>query len=195
MVMVLIEINYPNQYDKLNNYTGSGIWVHGTPGYTYSRAPLSSDGCIVLSNLELNKISNILNTPNTPIIITNKSISEINTLIDQKKAILDRVEDWKKQWMKRDFNNYIKFYEKNAMYNNHLYEKWVERKKNIIRKSKNINIQLSDISIFEYPNIKNEMVLVNFDQNYQSNLSASKMLKTQIWIKKIDGWKILYEGN
>ena len=81
------------------------------------------------------------------------------------------------------------------MYNNHLYEKWVERKKNIIRKSKNINIQLSDISIFEYPNIKNEMVLVNFDQNYQSNLSASKMLKTQIWIKKIDGWKILYEGK
>jgi murein L,D-transpeptidase YafK len=188
-------INYPNQYDKLKNYTGSGIWVHGTPGYTYSRAPLSSDGCIVLSNLDLNKISNILNTPNTPIIITNKSIGEINTLTDQKKTILNRVEDWKKQWMKKDFNNYIKFYEKNAMYNNHLYEKWVERKKNIIRKSKNINIQLSDISIFEYPNIKNEMVLVNFDQNYQSNLSASKMLKTQIWIKKIDGWKILYEGK
>ena len=84
----------------------------------------------------MNKISNILNTPNTPIIITNKSIGEINTLTDQKKTILNRVEDWKKQWMKKDFNNYIKFYEKNAMYNNHLYEKWVERRKKLLESQK-----------------------------------------------------------
>ncbi len=53
-------INYPNVYDKLNKYTGSGIWIHGTPQNTFSRAPESSDGCIVLSNHDLKKIANII---------------------------------------------------------------------------------------------------------------------------------------
>ena len=189
------KINYPNVYDKLNKYTGSGIWIHGTPQNTFSRAPESSDGCIVLSNHDLKKIANILNTPNTPIIISDKSLIESNTLIDHKQTILNKVENWKKYWEKKDFNSYIKFYEKNSMYNNHSYENWTVKKKDVINKSKNIEIKLSNISIFEYPNIENEMVLVNFDQDYNSNLTASKMHKTQIWIKKIDGWKILYEGR
>ena len=188
-------INYPNAYDKLNKYTGSGIWIHGTPQNTYSRAPQSSDGCLVLSNFDLKKIASILNTPDTPIIISNKSLKDSNTLINRKQTILNKVENWKKYWVKKDFNSYIKFYEKNAMYGNQAYKNWMLKKKDVINKSRNIDIKLSNISIFEYPNIENEMVLVNFDQEYKSNLTASKMHKTQIWIKKIDGWKILYEGR
>ena len=125
-------INYPNAYDKLNKYTGSGIWIHGTPQNTYSRAPQSSDGCIVLSNHDLKKISNILNTPNTPIIISYKSLKDSNALIDYNQTILNKVESWKKHWVKKDFNSYIKFYEKNSMYNNHSYENWTIKKKNVI---------------------------------------------------------------
>ena len=188
-------INYPNAYDKLNKYTGSGIWIHGTPQNTYSRAPQSSDGCIVLSNHDLKKIANILNTPNTPIIISYKSLKDSNALIDYKQTILNNVEHWKKNWINKDFNSYIKFYEKNAMYGNQAYKNWMLKKKDVINKSRNIDIKLSNISIFEYPNIENEMVLVNFDQDYKSNLIANKMHKTQIWIKKSDDWKILYEGK
>ena len=188
-------INYPNVYDKLNKYTGSGIWIHGTPSHTYSRAPQSSDGCLVLSNEDLNKISKILNTPNTPIIISNKNLNQTNALIDQKQIILNKIEDWKEHWMKKDFNTYIDFYEKNSMYNHTPYKDWIMRKKKIISKSKNIKIQLSNISIFDYPNINNEMVLVNFDQHYKSDITFNKMNKTQIWIKTNDNWKILYEGT
>jgi len=188
-------INYPNEYDRLNKYTGSGIWIHGTPSHTYSRAPQSSDGCLVLSNEDLNKISKILNTPNTPIIISNKNINQTNALIDQKQIILNKIEDWKEHWMKKDFNTYIDFYEKNSMYNHTPYKTWIMRKKKIISKSKNIKIQLSNISIFDYPNINNEMVLVNFDQHYKSDITFNKMNKTQIWIKTNDNWKILYEGR
>jgi len=38
-------INFPSAYDRINNFTGSGIWIHGTPSTTYSRPPQSSDGC------------------------------------------------------------------------------------------------------------------------------------------------------
>ena len=130
-----------------------------------------------------------------PIIISNKSLNESNALINHKQTILNKVENWKKYWVKKDFNSYIKFYEKNAMYGNQAYKNWMLKKKDVINKSRNIDIKLSNISIFEYPNIENEMVLVNFDQDYKSNLIANKMHKTQIWIKKSDDWKILYEGK
>jgi murein L,D-transpeptidase YafK len=56
-------INFPSVYDRLNNFTGSGIWIHGTPSSTYSRPPQSSDGCIVLSNNDINELAYILNKP------------------------------------------------------------------------------------------------------------------------------------
>ena len=51
-----LPINYPNEWDKLNGRSGSGIWLHGTPSDSYSRPPLSSDGCVVLTNPDLNKL-------------------------------------------------------------------------------------------------------------------------------------------
>ena len=71
-------LNYPNEYDKINKFTGSGIWIHGTPKSTYSRPPEASDGCIVLSNRDLVEIKNILNTTGTPIILSNLSITNLS---------------------------------------------------------------------------------------------------------------------
>ena len=33
--------------------TGSGIWLHGTPPDQFARAPLATDGCLVLANPDL----------------------------------------------------------------------------------------------------------------------------------------------
>jgi murein L,D-transpeptidase YafK len=46
-------INYPNEWDRIRGRNGYGIWLHGTPRDTYSRPPRASDGCIVLSNEDL----------------------------------------------------------------------------------------------------------------------------------------------
>jgi len=43
-------LNYPNEIDQYERRDGYGIWIHGTPSDTYSRAPRASDGCVVLSN-------------------------------------------------------------------------------------------------------------------------------------------------
>ena len=36
-------LSYPNEWDKKNNRTGQGLWLHGTPSDTYSRPPRASD--------------------------------------------------------------------------------------------------------------------------------------------------------
>ena len=50
-------INYPNEWDRVRGRDGYGIWLHGTPRDTYSRPPRASDGCIVLSNADLEALA------------------------------------------------------------------------------------------------------------------------------------------
>ena len=50
-------INYPNEWDKRQGRGGHGIWLHGTPSDTYSRPPKASEGCVVLSNVDLDSLS------------------------------------------------------------------------------------------------------------------------------------------
>jgi len=50
-------IDYPNVWDQRHGRTGFGIWLHGTPSGTYSRPPRDSNGCVIVSNHDLNVLS------------------------------------------------------------------------------------------------------------------------------------------
>jgi L,D-transpeptidase YnhG len=64
-----LALNYPNAFDNLNGRTGSGIWLHGTPPNQFVRAPLASDGCIVVSNPDMEKLLAIVSPRTTPVVI------------------------------------------------------------------------------------------------------------------------------
>ena len=193
-------LNYPNNFDKINQYTGSGIWIHGTPKSTYSRPPEASDGCIVLSNKDLVELNDVLNTPGTPVILSNLSIIDLSLrdeedLRKDQKQLLNSIKRWKEAWIETNYEEYINFYSTDAKYNNSNYKKWSLLKKNVFKKSKNITITLSNISIYEYPSAKNQVRIVLFKQDYKSNLIVNKTKKKQIWKNKNEEWKIIYEGT
>ena len=193
-------LNYPNKFDKINKYTGSGIWVHGTPKSTYSRPPEASDGCIVLSNKDLVEIENVLNTPGTPIILSNLSISTLLSRAEEdikqdQKKLLNSINKWKEAWEKASYDEYINFYSLSAKYNDANYNKWSLLKKNVFKKSKNIQVLLGNISIYEYPSARNQLRIVLFEQDYSSNLINNKTKKKQIWKVENGKWRIIYEGT
>ena len=64
-------INYPNEWDKRQGRNGHGIWLHGTPSDTFSRPPKASDGCVILSNVDLDSLAKNLQIGLTPVIISN----------------------------------------------------------------------------------------------------------------------------
>lgn len=45
-----LTLDYPNALDRQLGRTGSGIWLHGVPRKQRNRAPLSSEGCVTMSN-------------------------------------------------------------------------------------------------------------------------------------------------
>jgi len=193
-------LNYPNNFDKLNQFTGSGIWIHGTPKSTYSRAPEASDGCIVLSNKDLVEIKKVLETPETPVILSNISIIDLSlrdeeNLKNDQKQLLSTIKEWKEAWVNRDYAEYINFYTSEARYNKSNFKRWSLLKKNVFKKSKNINIIINNISIYEYPSTKDQLRIVLFDQDYKSNLISNKTQKRQIWKDDNGKWRIIYEGT
>jgi len=65
-------LNYPNAWDRAQGRTGHGIWLHGVPSDTYSRAPNSSDGCLVVTNPDLNDLRRYIKIGQTPLIIAQR---------------------------------------------------------------------------------------------------------------------------
>lgn len=93
-----LTLSYPNKWDKKLGRTGSGIWLHGTPRNTFSRAPLASRGCVVLNNPAMQAlISNYNLDENTPVIITKNEgvpFMESNHYPYEKQAILVEINNW-----------------------------------------------------------------------------------------------------
>jgi len=67
-----LPINYPNALDIHKGRTGSGIWLHGTPPNQFVRAPLASDGCVVLANPDMQRLLEQVSAGSTPVVIAEK---------------------------------------------------------------------------------------------------------------------------
>lgn len=62
-------LDYPNAFDRKSGRTGSGIWIHGVPKDTYVRPPLASDGCLALSNRDLERLQRYVRYGQTQIVV------------------------------------------------------------------------------------------------------------------------------
>ena len=176
-------LSYPNEIDRKNKRNGSGIWLHGTPKTTYNRPPLASDGCLVLSNPDLMKLSSFLDTNKIPVIISFRSLKDLESanknLTEKKLSLVNTIETWRKNWEDQDTDNYLKFYSKNFFSEKDNFDTWAERKKLIQSQKAKVSIELSEISFFDYPNTEDEIVLVDFIQDYKSPKIINKMNKRQ----------------
>jgi murein L,D-transpeptidase YafK len=192
-------LSYPNEIDIKNKRNGSGIWLHGTPKTTYNRAPMASDGCIVLSNPDLMKLSSVLDNNKIPIIISFQSLKDLESsnknLVERKLSLINAIEEWREKWEDQDTESYLKFYSKNFFSQKDNYDSWAERKRIIQTQKQKVFIGLSEISFFDYPNTENEMVLVDFIQDYKSPTINNKMNKRQYWINENNELRIMYEGG
>ncbi|MFA6178657.1 MAG: L,D-transpeptidase family protein [Candidatus Methylopumilus sp.] len=193
-------LSYPNEWDKRQGKSGSGIWLHGTPPTTYSRAPKASDGCVVIANPDLKSLAPILQSGNVPFIIANN----LQWLVAQqelgkKDSLKKALELWRKDWQSQDTDNYLSHYSPQfsseaAGSKSMSYENWAAEKRRIQASKPKVDISLSNISMFSYPGSSTPMAVVTFDQSYKSPYLDSQMRKRQYWIYENQHWKIIYEG-
>ena len=197
-------LNYPNELDQHQSKSGSGIWLHGTPTNTYSRPPRASDGCVVLSKPDLKALEPVLQTGNTPVIIVNNLIlgETNNDYNEQKIKLIEAIDAWRKDWASQDTTQYLRHYSKDFFSQDGNYQAWADYKERAQASKSQVNITLSNISMFSYPvagislsSKLQKIVMVDFDQDFKSNNLESKMHKRQYWSFENNRWKIIYEGK
>lgn len=189
-------INYPNEWDKRHGRNGFGIWLHGTPSNTYSRPPRASDGCVVLSNQDLDTVGATLQVGITPVIISDEMewVNPGDTAILRNK-LTQHLEGWRRDWESGNIDAYIRHYGRDFSSGGQNLAEWAQHKRQVNAAKNWIKVGISNIGMFLYPG-RDDLVVVNFDQEYSSNNLSNKMKKRQYWIQenKKGPWKIIYES-
>ena len=187
-------LNYPNVWDRLNQFTGSGIWLHGVEDDSIKRPLRDSDGCIVLSNVDLEDLGQYLNVGYTKVLgvpqiewVTNDEIS------DSRRDLTQRMQEWVRAWESQKPEPYLEFYSKDFSDTEKNYQQWASYKRRVNTNKRFIKVRLSDLGIYAYPGQSN-LAMTEFYQNYSSNRFHSKGWKRQLWKLEDDGqWRIIYE--
>lgn len=187
-------INYPNEWDRRQGRGGSGIWLHGTPSDTFARPPLASDGCVVLTNQDLEAIRENLQVGLTPVIISNSvDWLSLDDWARERDELNRSIETWRADWESRDMQRYLSHYSREFKSGSQDYQQFSAQKQQVNAGKSWIKLELKNLSVFRNPG-KEEVVVVTFDQDYRSNNLNNRMKKRQYWSREGGQWKIIYEG-
>ena len=189
-------LSYPNEWDIQHKRSGSGIWLHGTPSTTYSRPPNASDGCVVLTNQDLDAIAPVLQSGKTPVIIANHlKWVDANSSSTKKDELQAAMNSWLRDWKSQNTPKYLSHYSHAFSSDGINYQQWADHKVTVQASKPKVDISLSNISMFAYPEGEKKLVVVDFTQNFKSPTLSNKMQKRQYWIQEDNTWKIIYEGS
>lgn len=185
---VAFTTNYPNYFDKYQNKTGSGIWLHSVP----DKIPLTrgSRGCVVLRNDDIKRIE--------PSILLNRTFlvidRQINWVSGEEHAqarsfALDWFNHWRDQWQNQDLEGYIQNYSDEFSSPPFNKKSWLAHKQKLKERYAYVKVGVSEPNIIQ---LKNQYV-IQFVQDYESDGYKDTGVKTLYVLKEGDTLKIKRE--
>lgn len=192
-------VSYPNEWDRHLGKTGEGIWLHGTASKFYSRPPRDSEGCVVLTNIDLRFIKHEIKPGVTPVIIASHlDWVDYKTWHKEQQSLLGVIDRWRRDWESLDVQRYLSNYAKDFWARGYNYVTWRQRKMRVALSKKYQKVKISNLSLFAYPvagDDGKEMAVARFHQQYRSNNYRSDSDKRLYLTHDQDEWRILYEGS
>jgi len=188
-------LNYPNAFDRLQQRTGFGIWLHGLPRNTPQRPLLDSDGCVVIDNASLQALTGFIDTGRTPIILSNNQLKWIpkSEAEARSRELEQTFEQWRRAWSAIDNDLYLSFYAEDFSDFNQDLTEWSTYKRRVNNSKSSISVTVSDLSFFVDPQ-RPDVVSVRFFQRYRSSNYNWDGWKEQLWREADNQWQIIYEG-
>ncbi len=180
--------DYPNIFDKRENKTGSGIWLHAVP----DSIPLTrgSRGCVVVRNDVIKKLKDFIKLKETPILIFDKVNYVDKTEHDKRRVALnDFIEGWRRSWESQNIDQYMTYYDKDFKAVGFNFDTWKNHKTKLKNQYQFIKVQLSQPFLL----LHKEQLIVKTFQRYESNQHTDFGVKTLYAIKADEGYKIIRE--
>ncbi|MEW6055645.1 MAG: L,D-transpeptidase family protein [Bdellovibrionota bacterium] len=160
-----IMMNYPNPIDLIAGKTGFDIMLHATDEPARLSKDLDSEGCVVVSDEQIEEISQHIRLGITPIIIYDELKPEF-LKADSKPELRQAFQKWLTAWNGKDIDAYIGSYSDKFVYNGMNLRKYREYKDSLNKKYSKIQVEAENIRYFFHPKYD----VVAFIQNYQSEL-------------------------
>jgi lipoprotein-anchoring transpeptidase ErfK/SrfK len=191
-----LPINYPNEWDRVNGRSGSGIWLHGTPPDSFMRPPLSSDGCVVLANPDLHKIYESIEPGKTPVVIADhvQFVSK-DAWIGERSMAAKLVDSWRHDVESANPTRVIANYSHNfkSPAGEDL-NTWFGKQAQYAPGTGAMTLSLKDATYFLYPGPQ-QMMVSTFTEEGGSGKSHVSVRKRQYWALEGKDWKIVSETN
>jgi L,D-transpeptidase YnhG len=187
-----LPINYPNILDTKRGKTGSGIWLHGTPPGQFSRPPLATDGCLVLSNPDLEKIIQTVAIRTTPVVISQKlNWVTPHSARSDGKQFENALSAWQSAKSSGNVERVLDFYSHDFNSNGKTLTQWAPVLRGEMRKTQGRQIELKDLSFMRWTDAADTMV-VTFGE--VASGARTGPTKRQYWVRQGAHWKIFFEG-
>ena len=186
-----LPINYPNPYDLRRGKTGGGIWLHGTPPQQFARAPLASDGCVVMANPDLKQLLRKVQIGATPV-VTARSLQWITQPQAEKESqsITGAINGWKDARANGNEAQLKKFYLPDFQRSSKKSNEGISVVDDEVKYAQGKRVQLKDMSYLHWRDGDDTMV-VTFGEVFEGEKSGRS--RRQYWLRQGTDWKLFHE--
>ena len=187
-----LPINYPNMLDAKRGKSGGGIWLHGTPPNQFSRAPLATDGCLVMANPDLRHIIQTIEIGNTPVVIA-PQLQWVDPSKTKQESVPfeETLQAWADAKFEGNLDRLLTFYAPDFNAYGKTRDQWAANLKAELSKVQGHGIEIKDKSILRWTDSADTMV-VTFGEVVIGKRTG--WTKRQYWNRQGGQWKIFFEG-
>ena len=187
-----LPINYPNQLDIKRGKTGGGIWLHGTPPAQFSRAPLSTDGCVALANPDLDRIIKTVAVGSTPVLIA-QSLKWVapQSLKAEADSFDQALLGWQRAKSSGDMAQVMAWYTPDFTSFGKTLAEWAPALQGEVQRLGRRELLMKDVSYMRWTDSTDTMV-VTFGELVKG--AKTGQTKRQYWTRHGSQWKIFFEG-
>jgi murein L,D-transpeptidase YafK len=189
-------LDYPNAWDRQQQRTGDGIWVHGVVPGGQRRPPQDTDGCIALPNEDLAALVTKFVPLVTPVIITRKMRWANAQTIDRLRGeLLAAVNAWAEHYGNADLHAYLSMYADDFSYRGMSLGEWASFRLQTIEQRGVVDVSVDELLLLADPE-EEGLYIARFFETLQGPELSSNTTKRLYWRRNEDGeWRIVAEDN
>lgn len=187
-----LPINYPNVLDNQRGNTGSGIWLHGSPSAQFARPPQASEGCVVLSNPDLDSLLARVSVRTTPVVIASELQWVRPEALDAERTGFEAtLANWRALKSAGDLAQLQQLYSPRFDNQGQTLADWWPRVEGEVKAKGDRALQLKDLSVLRWRD-QDDTLVVTFGEVAEGQRRG--VTKRQYWMRENDQWKIIFEG-
>ena len=187
-------LDYPNAWDRHNQRTGYGIWLHGVDHKNPQRPPLDTDGCLALPNDEILRLADELEPLVTPVIVAREltwaTADELEKMRLEFRLALDM---WRQSLAEGDLLTYLSLYADEFRHRDMDRDDWSSYRLSVFEARQLEDVTLNDVMLLADPETA-DLFLSRFTQILVTDSGPVQTTKRLYWRRSAGAtWRIVAE--